>query len=123
MANVARMVENAVSFLSNKAGAGRFQLTRAGMELAAKTSGSKGKVLSEILSENPWISSLDVAYKAKSNYSIGAFRLMEGKTPYMTGAISVKDNGIFKPLVKFHCGGKCGQANGFYYGNTSSMTI
>ena len=124
MTNVARMVEKIVSFLS-KGGKGHFNLTRQEMEFIAKTRGSDGKVLSEILSENPCISSLDLAYKAKSNYSIGAFRLMEGKTPYMTGAISVteKGKGIFEPEVKFRYGGKYGNASGFYYRDTGFPTI
>ena len=126
MTNVARIVGKIVSFLPKTEGAaGRIHLTGKQLELMAKAGGPEGDVLLKILSKNPEISSLDLAYKSKSNYSIGAFKVMEGKTPYMTGAISVteKGKGIFKPEVKFRYGGKYGNASGFYYRDTGFPTI
>ena len=118
MTNVARIAaREIVSFLSKTEGAaGRIHLTRKQLELIARAQAADGnKAASKMLSKHPEISSLDLAYKAKSNYSIGAFKLMEGKTPCATGAISVTTHSDIstKPVVKFRHKGTAAQSNGF----------
>ena len=117
MANVARIIGKIVSVLPKTEGAkGGFTLSRKQLVELAKRSGDD-KTLKAFLSKKPEISSLDLAYKSKSNYSIGAFRVMAGKTPYATGAVSVTNPGTTRSVIKARVSvgenGKIGQANGF----------
>ena len=44
---------------------------------------------------------LDVAYKAKSNYNIAAFRLRDGKEVVANGAVSLQNPGTTESIIKY----------------------
>lgn len=44
---------------------------------------------------------LDVAYKAKSNYNIAAFRLRDGKEVVANGAVSLQNPGTAESIIKY----------------------
>ena len=60
---------------------------------------------------------LDVAYKAKSNYNVAAFRLRDGKEAVANGAVSLQNPGTAESIIKYRLNvgenGKILSANGF----------
>lgn len=60
---------------------------------------------------------LDVAYKAKSNYNIAAFRLRDGKEVVANGAVSLQNPGTTESIIKYRLNvgenGKILSTNGF----------
>ena len=61
---------------------------------------AKDKKMAQVLSRmtDP---QLDVAYKAKSNYNIAAFRLRDGKEVVANGAVSLQNPGTAESIVKY----------------------
>ena len=66
----------------------------------AKQGGEDGKILQQLLSgtKNP---TLDVAYKAKSNYAIAGLKLQDGKRVLGNGAVSVANHGRPDAVLKY----------------------
>lgn len=60
---------------------------------------------------------LDVAYKAKSNYNVAAFRLKDGKKAIANGAVSLQNPGTAESIIKYRLNvgenGKIVRTNGF----------
>ena len=60
---------------------------------------------------------LDVAYKAKSNYNVAAFRLRDGKEAVANGAVSLQNTGTAESIIKYRLNvgenGKILSTNGF----------
>ena len=61
---------------------------------------AKDKKIAQVLSRmaDP---QLDVAYKAKSNYNIAAFRLRDGKEVVANGAVSLQNPGTTESIIKY----------------------
>ena len=61
---------------------------------------AKDKKMAQVLSRmtDP---QLDVAYKAKSNYNIAAFRLRDGKEVVANGAVSLQNPGTTESIIKY----------------------
>ena len=61
---------------------------------------AKDKKMAQVLSRmtDP---QLDVAYKAKSNYNVAAFRLRDGKEVVANGAVSLQNPGTAESIVKY----------------------
>lgn len=60
---------------------------------------------------------LDVAYKAKSNYNVAAFRLKDGKNTVANGAVSLQNPGTTESILKYRINvgknGAAARSNGF----------
>lgn len=60
---------------------------------------------------------MDVAYKAKSNYNVAAFRLKDGKNTVANGAISLQNPGTTESVLKYRINvgenGAVARSNGF----------
>lgn len=93
--------QNLMGLLPKTAGAkGNITLSKTQLQLFAKTG---SKQLQEVL--NPILKStkdpsLEIAYKAKSNYSIAGLRLRDGKEIIGQGAVSVNKVGTKTPVIK-----------------------
>ena len=66
------------------------------LKMLAKEDTKLAKMLSRV--DNP---SLDIAYKAKSNYNIAAFRLRDGKEAVANGAVSLQNPGTTESIIKY----------------------
>ena len=66
------------------------------LKMLAKEDTKLAKMLSRV--DNP---SLDIAYKAKSNYNIAAFRLRDGKEVVANGAVSLQNPGTAESIIKY----------------------
>lgn len=66
------------------------------LKMLAKEDTKLAKMLSRV--DNP---SLDIAYKAKSNYNVAAFRLRDGKEAVANGAVSLQNPGTAESIVKY----------------------
>ena len=60
---------------------------------------------------------MDVAYKAKSNYNVAAFRLKDGKNTVANGAVSLQNRGTTESILKYRINvgenGAVARSNGF----------
>jgi len=60
---------------------------------------------------------MDVAYKAKSNYNVAAFRLKDGKNTVANGAVSLQNPGSTESILKYRINigenGAVARSNGF----------
>lgn len=60
---------------------------------------------------------MDVAYKAKSNYNVAAFRLKDGKNTVANGAVSLQNPGTRESILKYRLNigenGTVARSNGF----------
>ena len=60
---------------------------------------------------------MDVAYKAKSNYNVAAFRLKDGKNTVVKGAVSLQNPGTRESILKYRLNigenGTVARSNGF----------
>lgn len=102
------------------------------INLVSKIQGSKGAVslgkkqLNMMAQENKAIQtivkelkdpSLDIAYKAKSNYNVAAFKLRDGKEAILNGAVSLQNPGTKESIIKYRLNlgdkGKAASSNGF----------
>lgn len=66
------------------------------LKMLAKEDTKLAKMLSRV--DNP---SLDIAYKAKSNYNVAAFRLRDGKEAVANGAVSLQNPGTAESIIKY----------------------
>lgn len=119
--NIKLLASELAQILPQTTGAsGRMTLGKTQLEALAQKAGSEvaeiaQKVLSKI--ENP---SVEVAYKAKSNYAIAGIRVKDGKTVVGQGAVSVTNPGHSDSVVKHRASigenGKIASSNGFIDG-------
>lgn len=89
-------------------------------QLAARNQQTKAvaeKLLAKL--ENP---TLEVAYKAKSNYSIAGLTLRDGQNIVGTGAVSITNPGSSQAVVKYRINHPAGRANGFIDGGKVART-
>lgn len=120
MANLSKIMGKVMNFIPKTEGAaGKIRLSKLQLDEIAKQGGEDGKILQQLLSgtKNP---TLDVAYKAKSNYSIAGIKLQDGKQVLGQGAVSVVNPGRSDAVIKykFSAGknGKLSSSNGFIDG-------
>lgn len=100
MANFMQIANKIMSVLPKTAGAsGRIKLSKTQLELAVKEGGKEGKLLKELLSKakEPTV---EIGFKAKSNYTIAGLRVKDGKQVLGQGAISITNPGQSNAVVK-----------------------
>ena len=119
MANFMKIAGKIMTMLPKTEGAvSRVTLGKTQLNLIGKADKNVGKILQRELQglKNP---TLDIAYKAKSNYSIAGLRLKDGNKVIEQGALSVTNPGSSQAVLKYKAsmdGGKKLAANGFIDG-------
>lgn len=91
---------------------GAFSLGAKQLKLMAKEDETVALVLNKL--KEP---AMDVAYKAKSNYNVAAFRLKDGKNTVANGAVSLQNPGTRESILKYRLNvgenGTIARSNGF----------
>ena len=120
MANLSKIMGKIMTFIPKTEGAaGKIRLSKLQLDEMVKHGEEEGKILQQLLSgtKNP---TLDVAYKAKSNYSIAGIKLQDGKQVLGHGAVSVVNPGRSDAVIKYKVSagenGKILSSNGFIDG-------
>ena len=106
--------------LPKTAGAsGRVTLSKTQLELMAKEGGKEGELLQKLLRKatNP---SVEIGFKAKSNYTIAGLRIKDGNQVVGQGALSITNPGQSNAVVKMRQSigpnGSIASSNGFIDG-------
>lgn len=109
MLNVAKLIRTISKMEGSK---GAMSLGKNQLQLMAQGDKKLAQALRGL--ENP---SLDVAYKAKANYNVAAFRLKDGKEVIANGAASLQNPGTKESILKYRINigenGKTARLNGF----------
>ena len=113
---VERILTKLVSYVPKAEGSqGTIKLAAKQLEQIAEKEPEVGKVIQELTkgAKNP---TLEIGYKAQSNYSIAGMRLRDGKNTLASGAVSLNRAGTMNPTIKGRInvnGGETFCANGF----------
>lgn len=113
---VERILTKLVNYVPKAEGSqGTIKLAAKQLEQIAEKEPEVGKVIQELTkgAKNP---TLEIGYKAQSNYSIAGMRLRDGKNTLASGAVSLNRAGTMNPTIKGRInvnGGETFCANGF----------
>lgn len=120
MANFMKIANKIMSVLPKTAGAsGRVTLSKTQLELMAREGGKEGELLQKLLRKatNP---SVEIGFKAKSNYTIAGLRIKDGNQVVGQGALSITNPGQSNAVVKMRQSigpnGSIASSNGFIDG-------
>jgi hypothetical protein len=118
--NITKIIRTAIPML--KGSKGGFTIGAKQLETIAKESYTREAQIAKGILKTTKNPTLEVAYKAKSNYTIAGLSLKDGKEVVAKGAISITNPGSNNAVVKYKLNTTKSKANGFVDGGKVADT-